>query len=234
MSFADQISKDRGQPSTVRIGIVTQVFPLLVNLQGTLLREVGILGSYTPMLGDYVALLGQSAVSADGSSWLALGRATPSDAVSTRLGIIARGLRTTTSTTTTTEVGVLRIDNIPVFGGRMYRVQLATTPIFNSTILNDLMEGRFYYSLTGAATIASTLCGAISIESRSASGQQYTDGVCGYIASPTVSPALMSVLFSVARTAGAGTVSIIASANYPVHMVVEDIGPDPGNTGILI
>ena len=73
MSFANQISKDRGQPATVRIGIVTGINPLLVTVQDTQMRDVGMIKDYTPALGDVVALLGQSAVSADGSSWLALG-----------------------------------------------------------------------------------------------------------------------------------------------------------------
>lgn len=73
MSFADQISKDRGQPSTVRIGVVASLAPLVVLVQGALFREVGVLSGYVPAVGHTVALLGQSSVSADGSSWLVLG-----------------------------------------------------------------------------------------------------------------------------------------------------------------
>lgn len=75
MSLADQISKDRGQPSTVRIGTVTSVNPLIVSVQGALFTDVGSIGQVA--IGDVVALLGQSAVSADGSSWLVLGQVTP-------------------------------------------------------------------------------------------------------------------------------------------------------------
>jgi hypothetical protein len=186
------------------------------------------------MLGDYVALLGQSAVSSDGSSWLALGRVTLSTAASSRLGVIARGLRTTSSTTTTTEVGVLRLDNIPVFPGRLYRVLLASSVLWNSTAANDLVEGRLYWSLTGAAAIGTNQFGVLSIETRTAGGQQYTDAVGAYLPSPATAAGTMSVLFSIARTGGAGTVGTVSTATYPVHMVVEDMGPDPGNTGILI
>lgn len=84
MSFADTIAKDRGQPSTVRIGVVQQVSPLLINIQGTPFTEVGLISGYVPVVGDTVAVLGQSAVSADGSSWLVLGRITaaPDPAIS--------------------------------------------------------------------------------------------------------------------------------------------------------
>lgn len=79
MSFADQISKNRGQPATVRVGTVVSVSPLVVSVQGANFEEVGSLGPLA--VGDVVALLGQSAVSADGSSWLALGDITPADMV---------------------------------------------------------------------------------------------------------------------------------------------------------
>ena len=235
MSFASQISKERGQPATVRIGIVTQVLPLLIDVQGTLMRGVGKLDSYLPMVGDYVALLGQSAVSADGSSWLALGRASVSDVATSRLGAIARGLRITSSSGTTTEIGVLRIDNIPVFEGRLYRVWLATSTLFGSTAANDLVEGRFYYGFgvtATAAVIGTNHFGVLSIETRTAGGAQYSDAVGAFLPSPGTG--ILSVLFTILRTAGAGTVSIPASATYPIHMVVEDMGPDPGNTGISI
>lgn len=235
MSLADQISKDRGQPSTVRIGVVTQVFPLEVTVQATPYRNVGVLGDYSPFLGDVVALLGQSAVSADGSSWLTLGKVQSGDLPGTHLGVIARGLRITSSSGTTTEVGVLRIDDIPIFEGRLYRVAMATSCIYNSTAANDLMEGRFYYSLTGAAVVGTNLFGTLSIETRTASGAQYTDGTMALLPSPVAvgdGTGTLSVLFAILRTAGAGTISMPASANYPIHMVVEDMGVDPGDTGV--
>ncbi len=235
MSFADTISKDRGQPATVRIGVVTNLLPLEITVQATPFRNVGVLNSYIPQLGDVVAVLGQSAVSADGSSWLVLGHAAASDTAYARAGVIARGYRITSSSGTTTDVGVLRLDDIPIFEGRLYRAQMATSCIFNSAVANDLIEGRFYYSLTGPATTASTLFGTLSIETRTASGAQYTDGTCAFLPSPVATgagSATMSVLFSILRTAGTGTINISASASYPIHMIVEDMGPDPGDTGV--
>lgn len=232
MSLADAVAKDRGQPGTVRVGIVVSVSPFQVSAQGTLFRDVGVLGDYAPMVGDVVALLGQSAVSADGSSWLVLGRIGEDGAAQRRLGVIRRGLRTTNSTGTTTEVGVLRIDGIPVAAGRLYRVRTATSMIFSSTVANDLLEARLYYSLGGTAAIGVNQFGVLSIESRTAGGSQYTDAITAFLPSPGTGT--LSVLLSIARTAGTGTVSIPASATYPVHMTVEDLGPDPGNTGISI
>jgi hypothetical protein len=69
-----QIQSTPGAPSSVRIGMVTGVNPVVVSLQGTVLDDVGFLGSYVPAVGDSVVLLGQSStVSTDPTSWLALG-----------------------------------------------------------------------------------------------------------------------------------------------------------------
>ena len=130
---------------------------------------------------------------------------------------------------------MLRLDDIPIFEGRLYRVAMATSCIYNSTVANDLMEGRFYYSLIGAAVVGTNLFGTLSIETRTASGAQYTDGTCTFLPSPVAAgdgTGTLSVLFAILRTAGAGTISMPASANYPIHMVVEDMGVDPGDTGV--
>ena len=99
MTLADQISKDRGQPATVRIGVVESLLPLVVSVQGTSFQDVGVLGWYVPAIGDVVALLGQSAVSADGSSWLVLGEVAPSASAAIGLATVASGVDTTSVTT---------------------------------------------------------------------------------------------------------------------------------------
>lgn len=78
MGLLDEIQKDRGQPAIVRIGTVVGTAPLRVSVQGTVFSHVGILNGVSPSLGAVVALLGQSSVSADGSSWLLLGTVTAS------------------------------------------------------------------------------------------------------------------------------------------------------------
>lgn len=100
MSLADQISKDRGQPATVRIGVVASVAPLVVTVQATPVTNVGVIGGYIPAVGHTVALLGQSAVSADGSSWLALGRVATSDSGMVSAATVASEVDTTNVITT--------------------------------------------------------------------------------------------------------------------------------------
>lgn len=107
MSLASEVSRDRGQPSTVRIGLVAGVSPLQVTLQETVLTNVGVLDGYVPVVGETVALLGQSAISADGSSWLALGKlASSAIAPSESVAAVANGSFTTTSTSFTVVGGL--------------------------------------------------------------------------------------------------------------------------------
>lgn len=62
-----------GSPCTIRIGVVTQTSPLRVDVQGTLFKNLGVIGS-VPSVGDKVALIGQStSVTSSPSSWLVLG-----------------------------------------------------------------------------------------------------------------------------------------------------------------
>lgn len=73
-SISQQIAAAPGQPSSVRIGIVTETNPAVITVQGQEFTDVGFLDSYTPTFGDVVALLGQSSqAGSDPASWLCLG-----------------------------------------------------------------------------------------------------------------------------------------------------------------
>jgi hypothetical protein len=75
------IQQNPSQPSTVRIGVVESVSPLVVNVQGSLFVGVGYLGWYTPVVGDVVGMVGQSALTSDAASWLCVGEINPADFV---------------------------------------------------------------------------------------------------------------------------------------------------------
>jgi hypothetical protein len=73
-TLADAIQGAAGQPASVRVGRVDSLNPLVITAQGVPFEDVGTLGSYAPLVGDSVALLGQSsAAGSDPGSWLALG-----------------------------------------------------------------------------------------------------------------------------------------------------------------
>lgn len=76
-----QIQATPATPSTVRIGVVSQATPLTVNVQGTDFAGVGYLDWYTPVVGDVVGMVGQSALTADAASWFCVGKINPADFV---------------------------------------------------------------------------------------------------------------------------------------------------------
>lgn len=77
MTLPAAIVTSGGVPASVRIGVVVDDTPLRVNVQGTIYRDLGYIGSL-PAIGDTVALLGQStSVTSSPSSWLVLGKINP-------------------------------------------------------------------------------------------------------------------------------------------------------------
>lgn len=96
-NFAKALTEAMPPDNGVRVGKVTQVNPLLVNLAGGII-PAGILGSYSPVLDDRVILLRQD------QTWLALGvvsaadRQTPSNALH-----VAKPVDTVRNNTTTLE-----------------------------------------------------------------------------------------------------------------------------------
>lgn len=65
-----------GQPSSVRVGTITSINPLVLSVQGSSFQgsAVGVLGSYVPQVGDNVSVVGQSSsAGSDPTSWLILG-----------------------------------------------------------------------------------------------------------------------------------------------------------------
>lgn len=73
----DAVLRAIGAPATVRVGTVTSTSPLRVQVQDTIYRELGYIGTL-PSLGDTVAMIGQStSVTSSPSSWLVLGTIHP-------------------------------------------------------------------------------------------------------------------------------------------------------------
>lgn len=189
-------------------------------------------GSGTPALPNSAINLGTVSIAAGQASVLNA-NITDTRALaalgSTR--IVGRHRRTTNSTGTTSEVSVVRIDGMQVFAGHAYRVKLASA-IFVSTVANDIVRAPVYYTTNGtSATTGSTLMGIIAqTDVENTSWVPVQPGELLYVPASTH---LLSVLLTVARAAGTGTVSITAvSPNNPLDFYVEDLGTDPGDTGV--
>jgi len=153
------------------------------------------------------------------------------DLVTRPRGVIKRGRRTTaTGAITTTETGVLRIDNIPVVAGRLYRI--STTNInMDGSVANDIGACRIRVSTAGAATTASTQIANIRQTIDDPTNSNIVPENCFYVPG---SSGTLSVLLSAVRVAGTGNVVVFCSGTDILDMVITDEGVDPGDTGVVI
>lgn len=144
------------------------------------------------------------------------------------LGIIARADRQTNSTTTTTEVGVLRLDDVPIYLGRSYRISWVT--LGDSSVANDVIQANARYTTDGSTpTTSSTIMKLTTdLQVNASTAIPLSDSV---IYTPSADQTL-SVLLSAQRTAGSGNVGLIAAATYPTQLVIEDVGLDVTDTGV--
>lgn len=146
--------------------------------------------------------------------------------------VIARGRRTTSSSgATTTPVGVLRLDSVPVVAGRIYTIHLSPL-IFSSTVASDLINADLRIALGATATNTTPGYTSLVEGARSGGGSQFTVGF--EVDYPAATTGNLSILLTVVRAAGTGTVSLMASTSIPLSMWVKDAGLDPGNTGVAL
>lgn len=146
----------------------------------------------------------------------------------TRLLGRARRITNSSGSTSTTAVGVLRIDNIAVISGRAITVRSSTLHP-TSTVTTDTVRLEIRYTTTGVAatTASAVLPGAQAFE---------LFGNTTTLETTYVAPAsqTLSLLLCVAREVGSGTASLFADANRFTEFKIYDDGNDPGDTGVDI
>lgn len=144
-------------------------------------------------------------------------------------GIVAWGNRTTNSSTTTTEVGVLRIDNIPIVNGRAYRIWTSPMQVY-SNITNDVVDAKIRTNTAGAATTGSAQLGASLGNVQTSTGTSFPEARTGQWIYNSATTGSLSILLSVARRTGSGNAQILGG----MDLVVEDIGLVQPDTGVDI
>lgn len=145
--------------------------------------------------------------------------------------VVARGRRTTaTGNITTTETGVLRLDNIPVYAGRLYRISTSNINM-DTSVADDVGTCRIRISTSGAATTSSTQIANIRQVIDNATSSNIVPLNTFYAPS---SDATLSVLLSAVRVSGTGNLLIFCSGTDILDMVVTDEGDDPGDSGVVI
>lgn len=145
--------------------------------------------------------------------------------------LVRRAARTTTSsTTTTTEIGVLRLDGVPVKAGRSYLI-LAGHLMLSSSVNNDGIVARFRMTTDGSTVVVgSTQRAELRLQTLDSQGQAAAP--MGFTYYPAADEEL-SIWLGVIRISGTGNVSI-SVINGLISFEVYDTGPDPGNTGVSL
>lgn len=143
---------------------------------------------------------------------------------------LARAQRVTASSTTTGEIGVIRLDNISVVPGHLLRIWTAPL-LLQSTAAADLIGSRVRVltsatAVSGAATPASPQIGATLQQPGNATSPESAGHSVPFVVPAGV--ASISVLLTVVRIAGSGSVNLAQQCD----LLVDDLGPDPGDTGI--
>jgi hypothetical protein len=165
-----------------------------------------------------------------GADWVVTGVIVPD--ADTSVGVIARAERLSNGSSTTSVVGVLRLDNVPIKAGLLYKIW--TAPLFVvGTIATDYAGVEIYGSTSGVATTSSTQMTAVQSQIINTSFPVvHPSIVLPYTSATDVT---LSVLLSVSRSSGTGSVSLQrASGTIPIHLVVECLGSDVADTGVSI
>lgn len=149
--------------------------------------------------------------------------------------LVARGRRTTSSgAITTTETGILRLDNIPVQAGKIYRISTSGINM-DASVADDVATTRFRIAFGVApGNLSSTSAqqfGQLRLAQDNAAQSNITPGQCFYVAT---ADGYISVLMSTVRIAGSGSIVVFCSATEILDLTVEYSGDDPGDTGVVI
>src|SRR5690348_15363931 len=145
-------------------------------------------------------------------------------------GLVAGGYgnRQTNSTTTTTIVGVLRLDDVQLRGGRAYEIK--TSALRTTSGANDGVTATLRVTTDGSTpTTSSTAIATGSTQTTSAS--VFESITLQRLYQPS-SDQLLSVLLCVARTTGsAGNAGLGGDATYPIEIWIVDVGEATADAG---
>lgn len=148
---------------------------------------------------------------------------------------IARARRTTNSTSsgTTTEVGVLRIDDVPILAGHNYRIGYMCH--MDVLTVTDTMRGLLRFTTDGSTpTTASGALAGSGSEGMVASNSTVETIFVETDYTP-VADEILSLLLTIRHVVGVGAIILQADASvFHTQIYVDDVGDDPGDTGVDI
>lgn len=135
--------------------------------------------------------------------------------------------RTTALTGASSEVGYVRIDNVPMRDGFLYLFVVPALNLSESAATN-IPRANIRVNASGTATTSSGIMGYARFNQENASFTNVAAMMGAYNATADGS---LSVLVSVVRDSGAGTVGIFASSTNPFDLIVLEVGQSLGSSG---
>lgn len=148
---------------------------------------------------------------------------------------IGRARRVTNSNTVTAAspfVAVLRLDDIPLLGGRQYTI--VSSPLNLDTSQNsNVGQATLTYTTDGSTpTVSSTILPGSVVKSMIPDGNQPEEVIINTTYIPAADETL-SLLLCIARQVGTGAIMIVADGTNTITEIrVIDQGEDPGDTGV--
>ncbi len=142
--------------------------------------------------------------------------------------VIARHVRTSTKATAggNVEIGYMRLDGVALTSGHLYRI-VARNLRWDSTVATDHCKFNMHIDTAGTATTSST-----SVARSEGDPDVNTVPAIEYYRVPATNETA-SILLGFQRTGGSGTVTIQAD-DSGVVLLVEDLGNDPGDSGVNV
>jgi hypothetical protein len=149
----------------------------------------------------------------------------------TRFGVVAYWPRTTSvSSLAGAETSISRIDNIAFLGGVFYTIE--TTTLSTSVVAGETGKLAIRLSTAGVATTASAALDIVEFNANSGTAPQQGAQCVAYYA--PAGNATGSVLLTVGRTGGTGTVTVNGNSTQPIVLMVKAWGKAPTASGVSL
>lgn len=147
---------------------------------------------------------------------------------------VGRAQRITNSSTSTssTAVAVLRLDDIPITAGRLYRIETSRLAVDGATAADTLAaELRYTTDGTTPTTASSILPGTYDeVDQPNASRAEFLY-ICASYA--PAGDETLSLLLTIHHGSGTGAMGLQADGTLKIiEILVWDCGVDPGDTGV--
>lgn len=147
--------------------------------------------------------------------------------------VLAYGKRISNSSaaTSTSAVGVLRLDDIPIYAGYFYVVEWSAH--FKVSSGGDILYAQVHYTTDGSTPTTSDTVIPNSYHSAQCPSSSYPESALARAPLPVTSDGTLSVLLSFGHVSGTSNSYLLSNIySYCTTMTVEITGENVGDTGV--